>query len=97
VRVPGEIRFAAQSEDDSLSVRFTVEDVTASLPLADPRAEAPRLGQGRAFLQMRGRYEVSGRVGGRAVRFEAPGAAETFVPLPSATSAAAVPPRHPAR
>jgi hypothetical protein len=31
----------------------------------------------RVFLQMRGTYEVSGRVGGRAVRFRERGAAET--------------------
>jgi len=30
------------------------------------------------FLQMRGTYAVSGRAGGRQIRFEAPGSAETF-------------------
>jgi hypothetical protein len=66
--------------DDPQSVRFRVPDVVASLPGggADPTA---RLGAGRAFLQMRGTYEVRGNVGGRAIRFDAPGAAETFVPL----------------
>jgi hypothetical protein len=63
-------------------VRFRVEDVVASRPIGDAREPAAaRLGAGRAFLQMRGTYEVRGRVGGRALSFEAPGAAETFVAL----------------
>jgi hypothetical protein len=81
VLAPSTIRFVTGNEDDSLSVRFRVADVVASQPGggADPTA---RLGAGRAFLQMRGTYEVRGNVGGRAIRFDAPGAAETFVPLP---------------
>jgi hypothetical protein len=75
-RAPSAIRFTAGNEDDSLAVRFRVSDVTASLPGGEAR-----LGAGRAFLQMRGTYEVNGHVGGRPVRFEANGAAETFVPI----------------
>ncbi len=82
VAAPSEIRFDAVSEDDSLTVRFRVEDVVASRPPGDAgEPVAMRLGAGRAFLQMRGTYEVRGRVGGRAVAFDAPGAAETFVEL----------------
>ena len=82
VRVPGTIAFDAIGGDDTLHVRVRVTGVFASLPIGDPREPASaRLGAGRAFLQMRGEYEASGRVGGRAVRFTAPGAAETFVPL----------------
>jgi len=36
------------------------------------------LGDGLNFLQMRGQYTVTGRAGGRAINFTAPGAAETF-------------------
>ena len=36
------------------------------------------LASGLAFLQMRGRYQVSGQVGDRTLAFTAPGAAETF-------------------
>ena len=79
VRVPGTIRFAAAGEDDSLAVELKVEDVAASLPAGDPRGEGPALGGGRVFLQMRGTWTVRGRVGGRALAFTAPGAAETFV------------------
>ncbi|MEP7027421.1 MAG: hypothetical protein ABI960_02390 [Candidatus Eisenbacteria bacterium] len=82
VEAPTAIHFEAVTEDDSLSVRFVVEDVAASRPPGDAAEPASaRLGAGRAFLQMRGRYEVRGRVGGRAISFEARGAAETFVPL----------------
>jgi len=82
VQAPTEIAFDAGGEDDSLHVRFRVEDVIASRPIGDARESASaRLGAGRAFLQMRGTYKVRGRVGGRALSFEAPGAAETFVAL----------------
>jgi hypothetical protein len=82
VRVPGSVRFGAATGGDSLAVRLDVEDVTASLPAGDPRADddGARLGGGRVFLQMRGRWTVRGRVAGRTLAFEAPGAAETFVP-----------------
>lgn len=81
VEAPAEIRFDAVTEDDSLHVRFRVGDVVASLPGGGGEPASSRLGAGRAFLQMRGVYSVSGRVGGRTLAFEAPGAAETFVPL----------------
>ena len=80
-RVPGTIGFVARSGPDSLDVTLAVEDVAASLPAGDPRQRGPRLGAGRAFLQMRGRWTVRGKVGGRAMQFAAPGAAETFVEL----------------
>ena len=34
--------------------------------------------EARQFLQMHGTYRVRGRVGGRDIAFDAPGAAETF-------------------
>ena len=80
VQVPSDIAFEAGNEDDSLVVRFHVRDVFASLPGGVGEASA-RLGGGRAFLQMRGTYEVRGSVAGRPLAFTAPGAAETFVPL----------------
>ncbi|MEO6463573.1 MAG: hypothetical protein ABIP29_10910 [Candidatus Eisenbacteria bacterium] len=79
LRVPGTIGFAAARGADTLVVSLAVEDVAASLPAGDPRQAGPRLGGGRAFLQMRGRWTVRGRVGGRRLSFTAPGAAETFV------------------
>jgi hypothetical protein len=36
------------------------------------------LASGPDFLQLRGRYHVTGKSGGRDVDFTAPGAAETF-------------------
>lgn len=80
VRVPGTIRFAATGNGDTLEAAMAVEDVAASRPAGDPRGEAgPRLGEGRVFLQMRGRWRVRGRVAGRILAIDAPGAAETFV------------------
>jgi hypothetical protein len=80
VRVPATIGLEAKAEDDSLSIVFKVGDVAATRPAGDSReAESARLGGGRVFLQMRGTYQVRGHVGGRSIRFDAPGAAETFV------------------
>jgi hypothetical protein len=45
----------------------------------------PSGGEGRpprVFLQLRGAAEVRGVIGGRAISWSGPGAAETFVPLP---------------
>ncbi|MGH7725142.1 MAG: hypothetical protein ACREOU_06895 [Candidatus Eiseniibacteriota bacterium] len=81
ITVPGTIRFESANEEDTLSVRIRVGDVAASVPAGDPRETGAEPGAKRAFLQMRGHYVVSGRVGGRAIAFEAPGASETFVPL----------------
>ena len=75
VRVPGTIALRAAGEGDTLEVSLRVEDVAASRPPGDPRAP----GGGRVFLQMRGAWQVRGRVGGRRLEFTAPGAAETFV------------------
>jgi hypothetical protein len=75
VRVPGTIALHAAGEGDTLEVSLRVEDVAASRPPGDPRAP----GGGRVFLQMRGAWQVRGRVGGRRLDFTAPGAAETFV------------------
>jgi hypothetical protein len=83
VQAPSAIAFDAGTEDDSVHVRFRVLDVVGSRPIGGtPEPASARLGAGRAFLQMRGVYEVRGRVAGRELRFTAPGAAETFVPLP---------------
>jgi len=91
--VPATLRFTGARGDDSLSVRFDAESAVASRPLGDPRATAgPRLGAGRVFLQMRGTYHVAGRVGGRAIGFASPGAAETFVE-PDTLAGPATPPK----
>ncbi len=86
VRVPGTILLSHATEDDTLDVEVRVRDVAASVPAGDPREDPGSATQGggrRAFLQMRGHYLVRGRVGGRVIAFEAPGASETFVPLAS--------------
>ncbi len=76
-RVPGTIRLRAATGSDTLALALAVEDVAASPPM--PAAAGPRLGGDRVFLQVRGRWTVRGRVGGRTLAFTAPGAAETFV------------------
>ena len=86
VRVPGTIGFRAAAHGDTLAVSLAVEDVVASLPAGDPRGDGPRLGGGRVFLQMRGRWTVRGTVAGRRLDFTAPGAAETFVVASAAPS-----------
>jgi hypothetical protein len=75
-RVPGTIAFVAAQGEDSLSVRFRVEDVASS------RTPGTSFGAGKVFLQMRGTYEVRGTVAGRAIAFSQRGAAETFAEAP---------------
>jgi hypothetical protein len=55
-----------------MTLTFAVNDVETTRMSSAPMAT------GLDFLQMRGRYEVSGRLGDRAIAFTAPGAAETF-------------------
>ena len=70
------IAFVAAQGEDSLSVRFRVEDVASS------RTPGTSFGAGKVFLQMRGTYEVRGTVAGRAIAFSQRGAAETFAETP---------------
>jgi hypothetical protein len=44
------------------------------------------LGSNLDFLQLRGRYTVTGRAAGRDIRFSAPGSAETFRGAPTAST-----------
>lgn len=70
LRVPGRLHYRPTNDaGDQLSVEFLVDDVIAT--------PAERV----AFLQLHGRYRVSGQVGGRDILAEMPGFAETFVPL----------------
>lgn len=55
-----------------MTVRFDVSSVVTTRMTQGP------LGNDLDFLQMRGDYTVTGRVGSQAVEFTAPGAAETF-------------------
>ncbi len=52
-------------------------DVAVDSAIQTSMAGGP-VANGLAFLQMRGRYRVSGKVGDRTLAFTAPGAAETF-------------------
>lgn len=52
-------------------------DVAVDSAIQTSMAGGP-VANGLAFLQMRGRYRVSGEVGDRTLAFTAPGAAETF-------------------
>lgn len=84
LRVPGRLRYrAANDAGDRLDVEIITEDVIATpiASMAAERGEATRLPAGReVFLQIRGRYTVTGTVGGRPVAFVTQGFAETFVP-----------------
>jgi hypothetical protein len=53
-------------------------DVTLHFQVASTETTQGLFGNDIGFLQMRGTYTVSGRVGGERVDFEAPGSAETF-------------------
>ena len=78
LRVPGRLRYRAANEaGDRLIVEFVPEDIIAT-------PQDPPVAGRNVFLQMRGRYSVTGAVGDRPVRFMATGYAETFVPLQAA-------------
>ncbi len=71
LRVPGQLRYqASNGAGDRLDVEMVVDDV-----IVTPAT-------GVAFLQLRGRYRLSGRVGHRSINTEMQGFAETFVPWP---------------
>jgi hypothetical protein len=69
---PLELIVRGASESLDLTLTFAVEDVVVS------RMQDGPLAAGLDFLQLRGRYDVRGRIGTRDVAFAAPGAAETF-------------------
>jgi hypothetical protein len=55
-----------------LAMKIAVEDAVVT------RSAARSFGADMDFLQLRVRYEVTGKAGGQAIQFEAPGSAETF-------------------
>lgn len=67
-------RIVVRGNSPSLDLRLEVDIDSA---IRTPMRDAPLAG-GLDFLQMRGRYRVSGTAGGQALDFVAPGAAETF-------------------
>ena len=68
---PRTILVRGRSADLELNARFDVETTTRSRGLVMLRSDLD-------FLQMRGTYTVTGRVGSRTLSFTAPGSAETF-------------------
>ncbi len=87
LRVPGRLRYrAANDAGDRLDVEIVADSIVAT-PLdvgasgAAAREAADTRSARAVFLQIRGRYSVTGTVGGRSVRFSSPGFAETFVPI----------------
>jgi hypothetical protein len=68
---PRTIVIRGRSADLDIEARFDVEVTTRSRGLVMLRSDLD-------FLQMRGTYNVTGRIGDRALSFSAPGSAETF-------------------
>jgi hypothetical protein len=69
---PSRISVRGKSESLDLALQIDVDGA-----IRTPMRNGPLAG-GLDFLQMRGRYRVSGKAGDRALDFTAPGAAETF-------------------
>jgi hypothetical protein len=65
-------RIVVSSQGGSLDLTM---DITVLDAIVTPGGA---LAKGPDFLQLRGTYHVSGKAGGQAVDFTAPGAAETF-------------------
>ena len=68
---PRTIVIRGSSADLDIEARFEVEVTTRSRGLVMLRSDLD-------FLQMRGTYNVTGRIGDRVLSFSAPGSAETF-------------------
>ncbi len=68
---PDRIVVEARSSSIGLTLDLAVSQTTVT-------GQRPRSGPGIEFLQMRGRFRVTGQVAGRQVEFSAPGSAETF-------------------
>ena len=78
---PQIISVRARGSDLNIQIRFDVESAvtTRGTGSASSASAAPGpLGSGLDFLQLRGTYTVTGRAGGRTLKFAAPGSAETF-------------------
>lgn len=69
---PQRITVRGRSASVDLTLTFTVDDLIVNRMQAGPLASA------MDFLQLRGRYSVTGTAGGRPFAFEAPGSAETY-------------------
>jgi hypothetical protein len=69
---PARIEIRARGEALDVHVQFDAESSTLT------RMGQRGLGSGLDFLQLRGRYTVSGRAGTKRIEFTAAGAAETF-------------------
>ena len=74
---PQTIAVRARGVALDVSVRFDVESAAVTKAALAPLGSGP-LGSGLDFLQLRGRYTVTGTAGGRTLQFTAPGSAETF-------------------
>ena len=70
---PRSIVVRGRGTDLEVELRFDVESSVIT-----PAGSSSTLSSGMDFLQMRGNYTVSGRIGNRAISFSAPGSAETF-------------------
>jgi hypothetical protein len=67
---PKRIDIRGRGDSLDVSIAIAIEDAIVN--------RGGAVGLGPDFLQMRGRYRVTGRAGDRSVDFEAPGVAETF-------------------
>ena len=69
---PRHITVRGQSDGLSLTMQLAIEQETATA------MRKGLFGAGLDFLQLRARYDVTGRIGDREIAFTAPGSAETF-------------------
>jgi hypothetical protein len=69
---PTHIVVRGQSDGFALTMNLSIEQQTTT------KMREGLFGAGLDFLQLRARYDVSGRIGNRDIKFQAPGSAETF-------------------
>jgi hypothetical protein len=75
---PRSILVRGQSTGLEVEVRFDVESAVTTRAGSSSTLSSSTLSSGLDFLQMRGTYSVTGKIGNRAISFSAPGSAETF-------------------
>ena len=80
VRVPRRVILAARTADDSLSAVLAVRDVAATAwQVGGPRPGNHGAPRPLLFLQMHGTWTVNATFGRQRLRYNAAGAAETFI------------------
>jgi len=93
-RVPKEVHIQAIQDTPTAGGFATADRMQIRMDVREVSSTEPREGEELVFLQLQGRYTVEARIGGREIRFTAPGFAEVFVPQADAARPGSPPDVH---